>query len=203
MKAVAWIIFAMVFEISIVVMLAISSFGQGIPMPHTMPAPSNSYFKLTLAWDANTNPVVAGYYLRQGTNGIYFNTNQIVGPGSTNYTYTNLTHDRSTQCFEAATYSTGGVMSKWCSEIHWPRPLVSTVFYIFPATNFLKTHWIACAPACYSVTNPFNKEVLFDLSNHVLRDTFSLQPPNWFSLNITVTTNAIGLRAGLTNFYGQ
>ena len=202
MKAVAWIIFAMVFEISIVVMLAISSFGQGIPMPHTMPAPSNSYFKLTLEWCAATNG--NGYKIYRGTNeSPYFQTNVVVGLTNTTCTFSNLPDDGSTNCFTATTFDTNGNESVMCAEVHWPRPFLYDVFYIAPATNYQKTNWIACAAPIMTVTNPFVPLELFDTSNRFVRATLSLNPPHWVMFTNQAPTNATGLKAFLTNFYGR
>jgi hypothetical protein len=76
---------------------------------------------VTLAWNASTNPIVAGYNVYYGKAcGTY--TNKICAGNSTNATISGLVQGV-TYYFAATTYSTSGVESPFSSEVSFQIPL--------------------------------------------------------------------------------
>ena len=76
---------------------------------------------VTLAWNASTNPIVAGYNVYYGCAcGAY--TNKICAGNATNATISGLVQG-TTYYFAATTYSTSGVESPFSSEVSYQIPL--------------------------------------------------------------------------------
>jgi hypothetical protein len=83
---------------------------------------------VTLAWSANTNPIVAGYNIYYGgACGVY--TNKICAGKATNATLSGLC-EGSTYYFAATTYSVAGMESSYCNEVSYLVPrIIPTVVY--------------------------------------------------------------------------
>ncbi len=88
---------------------------------------------VTLGWDANMNPVVAGY-------DIYFwikggvSTNKVLAGNTTSVTISNLVAG-ATYCFAAATLDVFGLESPLSHEISFTMPLPPTVSIVTPTWN--------------------------------------------------------------------
>ena len=76
---------------------------------------------VTLAWNASTNPIVAGYNVYYGgASGTY--TNEMAVGTATNVTISGLIQG-AIYCFAATTYTSSGVESPFSSEVSCSVPL--------------------------------------------------------------------------------
>jgi len=113
-------------------------------------APTGNMGNVTLAWDASSDPVVAGYKLYYGgTTSVY--TNKVDAGSVTNFVIHGLVSGK-TYYFAATTYSTAGLESALSSEVSYLVPVLPTpvsssitimpklpVTAVFPATNVTAT----------------------------------------------------------------
>ena len=88
---------------------------------------------VTLAWNASTNPIVAGYNVYYGgASGTY--TNEISAGNATNATISGLV-EGTTYYFAATTYTSSGVESPFSSEVSYQVPLNAPIMNQPPTLN--------------------------------------------------------------------
>ena len=93
---------------------------------------------VTLAWNASTDPSVAGYNVYYGgASGTY--TNEISVGNVTNATISGLVQG-TTYYFAATTYASSGVESPFSSEVSYTVPILAGVqFRVTPTRQFILT----------------------------------------------------------------
>jgi hypothetical protein len=93
---------------------------------------------VTLAWNANTNSIIAGYNVYYGgASGTY--TNQICAGNATNATISGLV-EGTTYYFAATTYDALGTNSPFSSEVSYTVPILARVqFRVTPTRQFILT----------------------------------------------------------------
>jgi hypothetical protein len=91
---------------------------------------------VTLAWNASTNPIVAGYNVYYGgASGTY--TNEICAGNATNATISGLIQG-ATYYFAATTYAASGMESPFSSEVSCLVPM--NVGMVAPIMNYSNTY---------------------------------------------------------------
>jgi len=78
---------------------------------------------ITLAWDASTDPAVAGYYLYEGVASRTY-TNKINAGAATSVTVSNLIPGV-TYYFAVTDYSTNGMESAYSAELSYTAPVIA------------------------------------------------------------------------------
>ena len=136
---------------------------------------------LTLAWNASTNPIVAGYNVYYGgACGTY--TNKICAGNATNATITGLVQG-ATYYFAATTYAAGGTESPFSSEVSCLVPLNAP--NVGPIMNYSNTYTaVVCTNLFRFRTNtlPSGKKIVTPLpllrTNAIFNGFWIFQPPS-------------------------
>ncbi len=155
-----------------ITLAALTASAQLPPMPVSEPLGPGDSAMVTVGWDANTEPNLAGYKVHWGAASRSYSTNAFVAAPVTQLAISNLTGG--TYYFAVTALNTAGLESAYSDEIAWPTAITNVV------TLYLTwregTNVLALAPTnalMVSLTNPpgsyFWGEPKFTISQTTLR----------------------------------